>query len=66
MRNRRHGPGEASAGTQQGDARAMYLSIRDAMVAGDEFPSPIAGLRHLAVEAVEVRLSQEYQVYAMD
>ena len=44
----------------------MYLSIRDAMVAGDEFPSPIAGLRHLAVEAVEVRLSQEYQVYAMD
>ena len=41
MRNRRHGPGEASAGTQQGDARAMYLSIRDAMVAGDE---PMRGL----------------------
>jgi len=44
----------------------MYLSIRDMMVARDEFPSPLAGLRHLAVEFVEVKLSQEFQVYAMD
>lgn len=44
----------------------MYLSIRDNMLAGDEFASPVEGMRHLGVEAVEVMLSQDFQVYAMD
>lgn len=44
----------------------MYLSIRDCMVMGDEFGTPAEGLRHLGVEAVELQLSQEFEVYAMD
>jgi len=44
----------------------MYLSIRDNMVAGDEFTSPVEGMRHLGVNAVEVKLSEEFDVYAMD
>ena len=44
----------------------MYLSMRDAMVLGDEFASPVEGLRHLGVEAVEVMLSEDFEVYAMD
>lgn len=44
----------------------MYVSIRDAMVAGDEFASPVEGLRRLGVNAVEIMLSKDFQVYAMD
>lgn len=44
----------------------MYVSIRDHMVAGDEFTSPVEGMRHLGVEAVEVQLSQNFDVFAMD
>ena len=44
----------------------MYVSIRDCMVAGDEFTNPVEGMRHLGVTAVELKLSQDFQVYAMD
>ena len=44
----------------------MYLSIRDAMVAGGEFETPLAGLRHLGIDAVEVRLDAEFRAMSMD
>ena len=44
----------------------MYISIRDCMVDGEEFASPVEGLRHLGVEAVEVNLSEAFEVCAMD
>jgi sugar phosphate isomerase/epimerase len=44
----------------------MYLSIRDNMVSGDEFASPVEGMRHLGVKAVEVKLSEDFDVNAMD
>lgn len=44
----------------------MYVSIRDCMVAGDEFSSPVQGMRHLGVEAAEIALSRDFKVFAMD
>lgn len=44
----------------------MYLSIRDAMVAGGDFESPAAGLDALGVEAVEIALSSKFEALAMD
>lgn len=44
----------------------MYISVRDAMVAGDEFASPAAGMRHLGVEAAEIALNRDFTVCAMD
>jgi sugar phosphate isomerase/epimerase len=36
------------------------------MVAIDEFASPIEGMRHLKVDAAEVELSRDFEVFAMD
>ncbi|MDZ4857632.1 MAG: TIM barrel protein [Candidatus Hydrogenedentes bacterium] len=44
----------------------MYLSIRDEMVSGGEFESPIAGLRHLGIGAVELHLDDEFRVISLD
>lgn len=44
----------------------MYLSIRDAMIQGEEFTSPLEGLRHLGVSAVEVALDNEFRVPSLD
>lgn len=44
----------------------MYLSIRDCMVAGGEFDTPAAGLKHLGVDAVELELRPDFTVRAMD
>lgn len=44
----------------------MYISIRDCMVARDEFRSPAEGLRHLGIDAVELELKHDYTVRAMD
>ncbi len=44
----------------------MYISLRDCMVAGEEFSSPVEGMRHLGVEAVELELHEEFSVVAMD
>ena len=44
----------------------MYISVRDAMVAGDEFASPAAGMRHLGVDAAEIALNRDFTVLAMD
>ncbi len=44
----------------------MYVSIRDCMVMGEEFATPAEGLKHLGVEAVEIALSQDFEVGAMD
>ncbi len=44
----------------------MYVSIRDCMVAGEEFSSPVEGMRRLGIEAVELELRPDYSVYAMD
>ena len=44
----------------------MYCSVRDCMVAIDEFASPVEGMRHLGVDAVEIALSDNLEVYAMD
>ena len=44
----------------------MYCSIRDCMVACEEFASPAEGMRHLGVDAVEIELRNDFTVYAMD
>ncbi len=44
----------------------MYLSIRDEMVCGGDFESPIAGLRHLGITAVELHLDAEFRVLSLD
>ena len=44
----------------------MYCSVRDCMVMGDEFASPVDGMRHLGVDAVEIALSNDYKVSALD
>ena len=44
----------------------MYCSVRDCMVAGDEFSSPVEGMRHLDVDAVEIELTADFMVYRMD
>ena len=44
----------------------MYGSLRDCIVMGDEFASPVEGMRHLGVDAVEIALSNDYKVCAMD
>jgi len=36
------------------------------MVAGEEFESPLAGMRHLGVDQVELEFSADFAVYAMD
>lgn len=44
----------------------MYCSIRDCLVAIDEFASPIEGMRHLQVDAVEIALSRDFEVFSLD
>jgi len=44
----------------------MYPSIRDCMVAIDQFTSPVEGMRHLGLDAMEVALGQDFGVYSMD
>ena len=44
----------------------MYVSIRDDLLQNGEFSSPLEGLRHLGIEAVEVALSPEFQVSAIE
>ena len=44
----------------------MYCSVRDCMVAMDEFSSPVEGMRHLGVDAIEIALSHDFEVMAMD
>ncbi len=44
----------------------MYCSVRDCMVMIDEFASPVEGMRHLGVDAMEIAIDQDYSVCAMD
>lgn len=44
----------------------MYISVRDALVGGSEFASPVEGMRHLGVDAAEVGLDRDFSVPAMD
>jgi len=44
----------------------MYCSVRDCMVMLDEFSSPVEGMRRLGVDAMEIALSNDLKVCAMD
>ena len=44
----------------------MYISLRDCMVNHGEFASPVEGMRHLGVEAVEIALERDFRVLVMD
>jgi len=44
----------------------MFVSIRDWLVSGDEFSSPLAGMRHLGLNAVELELKEDFSVTALD
>ncbi|HPO16326.1 MAG TPA: sugar phosphate isomerase/epimerase family protein [Candidatus Hydrogenedentes bacterium] len=44
----------------------MYVSVRDGMVGGDTFASPIEGLKHLGVDAVELNLARDFSVQPLD
>lgn len=44
----------------------MFVSLRETMVKGDWFASPLDGLRHLDVNAVEITLSADFGVLKMD
>lgn len=43
----------------------MYCSIRDCMLTST-FPTALEGVRHLGVNALEIELSREFEVLAMD
>ena len=44
----------------------MFVSVRDCFLAVDEFSSPVEGLRHVDLDAVEIELTRDFMVYAMD
>jgi sugar phosphate isomerase/epimerase len=44
----------------------VYVSIRDALLLNGEFSSPLEGLRNLGINAVEIALSREFEVSALD
>ena len=44
----------------------MHVSIRDGYVADTVFPTPIEGLRHLGLDAVEINLGRDFAVQALD
>ena len=44
----------------------MYVSIRDPYLGLDYFPTPVEGLRQLGINAVEVALSRDFTVAALD
>ncbi len=43
----------------------MYCSVRDNLLL-DNFPTPLDGIQHLGVPAVEIELTPDFQVNAMD
>lgn len=44
----------------------MFVSMRDAYIGSEEFATPIEGLRHLGVDAVEVNLGRDFAVRSLD
>lgn len=44
----------------------IFVSIRDAYVGPNEFPTIIEGLHHLGLDAIELNLSRDYTVDALD
>ncbi len=46
--------------------KGLFISIRDAFVGPDEFPTTVDGLRHLGLEAIELNLDREFTVEALD
>ena len=44
----------------------MYCSVRDCMVMDKAFESPVVGMRHLGVSAVEIALERDFRVCALD
>lgn len=44
----------------------MYISIRDCMVATGDFGTPLEGMRHLGIDAVELALDSNFTALAMD
>ena len=44
----------------------MYVSIRDCFVVNEDFSSPVEGMRTLELEAMEVELTPDFMVFAMD
>jgi sugar phosphate isomerase/epimerase len=44
----------------------VYVSIRDNMISGEEFATPLEGLRELGLDAVELQLPQDFRVRALD
>lgn len=47
-------------------ANGLFVSIRDAYVGPEEFPSIVEGLRHLGLDAIELNLGKDYSVSALD
>ncbi|HIJ74984.1 MAG TPA: sugar phosphate isomerase/epimerase [Candidatus Hydrogenedentes bacterium] len=44
----------------------MFVSLRDWFVSGGEFATPLEGMRHLGVDAVEIKLDADFSVATMD
>ncbi len=47
-------------------AAGMYVSLRDSMLGENTFPTPLEGLRHLGVDALELNLSRDFSVRVLD
>ncbi len=56
----------AVAGAAFAAESGMYVSVRDGMVGANVFPTPIEGLKHLGVEAVELNLARDFSVQPLD
>ncbi len=55
-----------AAGAAPAAESGMYVSVRDGMVGANVFPTPIEGLKHLGVDAVELNLGRDFSVQPLD
>lgn len=54
------------AGAAPAADSGMFVSVRDCMVGGNTFASPIEGLKHLGVDAIELNLARDFSVQPLD
>ena len=56
----------AAAAPDAPPAPRMYISIRDAFLGTNVFPSPVEGLKRLGIDAIELNLKRDFSVQGLD
>lgn len=59
-------PGAPAQSAAASSNSGMCISIRDGYLGEKAFPTPIEGLRHLGLDAVELNLGRDYAVQPLD